>query len=380
MRRFLLALIALLAALACAEIALRAFLSTKRYHTWPPGMRKVFKPDPALLPGISGDSRFEVNGDGIRGDELPRGDAYCILAVGGSTTECLYLDQEEAWPRLLERKLTALGTPTWIGNVGKSGLRTREHVVQVDLLLDQHPRIDAVLMLVGQNDFMYVLKAQEHFDPSFMSRPDARQLLVRRTFYRVDDFAKEGGLALWYFLREKLGSSGLPETDPDEVLDDVGRAVQRWREQRRNAAAILDRLPDLTPGLTDYQRNLEYILDAVEKRKKRIVLVTQPSLWRADLTAEEQALLQSGYKGLRGQNPKREYYSVAALERGIAEFNRLLQAIAQRRGVECIDLAARLPRDSSLFYDDVHFNEKGSARVADLLFEVLSEEPPYGGK
>ena len=380
MRRLLLVVAALLVALGCAELVLRTWFSTKRYYTWPPGMRKVFKPDPALLPGISGDSRFDVDSDGIRGDEMPRGDAYRILAVGGSTTECLYLDQEEAWPRLLERKLAALGKPTWIGNVGKSGLRSREHVVQVDLLLDQYPQLDAVLMLVGQNDFMYVLKAQQNFDPNFMARPDARSLLVRRTFYKVEDFEKAGGLALWYFLHERFASSGLPETDPDEVLDDVGKAVQRWREQRQSATTILEQLPDLTPGLTDYQSNLEHILDTVAAHRKRIVLVTQPALWRADLSEKEKALLQSGFKGLRGQNPGKEYYSVPALERGLAEFNRLLESIAQRRGIECIDLAARLPRDSSLFYDDVHFNESGSARVAEILFEDLRKSAPYAGR
>src|SRR5262249_1685256 len=156
-----------------------------------------------------------------------------ILAVGGSTTECLYLDQEEAWPRMLERQLNGLGKQTWIGNVGKSGLRTREHVVQVEILLDQHPRLDTVLMLVGQNDFMYVLLDQEHFDANFMARPDARAKLIRRTFSKVKGFETESGLALWSFLRETFGGSPLPETDPDDVLDDVGKAEQRWREQRQ---------------------------------------------------------------------------------------------------------------------------------------------------
>lgn len=63
------------------------------YYVWPPKLRKIFKPNPDVMPGISGKSEFAINSQGIRGDELIPLYTYRILTIGGSTTECLYLDQ-----------------------------------------------------------------------------------------------------------------------------------------------------------------------------------------------------------------------------------------------------------------------------------------------
>ena len=70
---------------------------------WPPGMERVLRPLPGVMPGIDEDSRFAVNSDGLRGDELLPEHSRRILAVCGSTTECLCLDREESWPYLVHR-------------------------------------------------------------------------------------------------------------------------------------------------------------------------------------------------------------------------------------------------------------------------------------
>lgn len=48
----------------------------------------------------------------------------------------------------------------------------------------------------------------------------------------------------------------------------------------------------------------------------------------------------------------------------------MLEVCADRR-VECLDLAAMLPKDDTVFYDDVHFNEAGAERVAAAVAERL---------
>src|SRR6185503_10261687 len=88
-------------------------------------------PDPEILHGIHGPSRFRVSSLGFRGDEDPGEGALALLALGGSTTECLYLDQAEAWPALLEDELArALGRKVWVANAGRSGRTTRDHACQ----------------------------------------------------------------------------------------------------------------------------------------------------------------------------------------------------------------------------------------------------------
>ena len=48
--------------------------------------------------------------------------------VGGSTTECLYLDDQDTWPEVLQQKL-APGRPGLdVVNAGHAGDSTREHI------------------------------------------------------------------------------------------------------------------------------------------------------------------------------------------------------------------------------------------------------------
>ena len=99
----------------------------------------------------------------------------------------------------------------------------------------------------------------------------------------------------------------------------------------------------------------------------RLVFATQPTLWREDLSAEERATLWFGGTGDFLREPGHAYYSVGALAEGMARYNQTLLDVCATRGVECVDLAAEIPRDPSLFYDDCHFTEAGARAVADAL-------------
>ena len=67
--KILLVCLALVIALFLSEITLRLLLPTN-YYVWPPHLRAIFKPDPQLMPGVSGESRFEISSLGFRADEL----------------------------------------------------------------------------------------------------------------------------------------------------------------------------------------------------------------------------------------------------------------------------------------------------------------------
>ena len=85
----------------------------------------------------------------MRGDEITGQHDYRILAVGGSTTECLFLDQDESWPAVLQRLLNGIGDEphVWVGDIGVSVRATKHHVLQLHYGLPQWPRIDTVLVL-----------------------------------------------------------------------------------------------------------------------------------------------------------------------------------------------------------------------------------------
>jgi hypothetical protein len=74
------------------------------YHLRTPYTIRTFRPDPDVMPGVSGSSHYRINSLGIRGDEPALGGQYRTLCVGGSTTECLYLDDTETW--VLQERLS----------------------------------------------------------------------------------------------------------------------------------------------------------------------------------------------------------------------------------------------------------------------------------
>jgi hypothetical protein len=74
-----------------------------------------------------------------------------------------------------------------------------------------------------------------------------------------------------------------------------------------------------------------------------------------------------------GYGPNRKFfYSVEALAEGMAAYNGRLLEICRQRQVECIDLATLLPKDTTVFYDDAHFNESGAKQVARIVADYLS--------
>ena len=63
--------------------------------------------------------------------------------------------------------------------------------------------------------------------------------------------------------------------------------------------------------------------------------------------------------------------------RGMRAYNDTLLDVCKARGVECIDLAGILPKNGTIFYDDVHFSDKGSLMTADVVFKYLSQKRPF---
>src|SRR5437867_7087180 len=111
--------------LVFCEAVLRFVLpsaSGNGYYIRRPHLRIVFTPYQDVMPGISGESQFITNSQGIRGDDPAPQDTYRILALGGSTTECGYLDQARTWPYLLQRNQneSSKNQKVWVGNAGLS--------------------------------------------------------------------------------------------------------------------------------------------------------------------------------------------------------------------------------------------------------------------
>lgn len=366
---------------------LARWIAPDGYFVYPPGFRQVFEAAPAVVPGVFGRSEFTINAQGIRGDPFAPEQGFRLLAVGGSTTICIYLDDSEAWPHLVQQRLDAALGPgrSWVGSVGRPGHTTVQHAVQVEKLLAQHPEIDAVVLLVGVNDMLIhlVLALEPSSAARILQGANDPDVLLASAF---SVFPPAGADSSW-LLRTGIGRLWATRklrdlgAGPDPAaLDAGGMRVADWRSARKQASALRDALPDLSVGLRDYAGHLNRIVDLARAHGVRVIFMTQPSLWREDLTAEERDLLWTGGPPLDQIGPGREYFSIGALADGMRRYNARLLRLCRDRGVECVDIAQQLPRTTDVFWDDLHFTEEGSRQVAQLLADHLLEHPERLGR
>lgn len=383
-------------ALVLGEMVLRALGPKQtKFYIWPPKTENTFKPDSALMPGVSGEARFLVNSLGARGPEV--GDdakEYRILAVGGSTTECVYLDQDRAWPALVDAGLerTVDGRDVWVGNVGKAGMNSRDHVLHVQYVPPQLPRIDTILLLVGINDLTVALaKGDKYVSEPPLSNSEAERRQIRRAFtvapgalHEAPTEAQSGAedvfwkkTAIVQLLRRIRDARTKDLSERGLAQDAIGQRFKIWREYRQQTPKLVDRLPDMTQALADYRGNLNRIADLAAAQKVRLVLMTQPTIWRDDLPEAAKALLWLGGVGEFQRAAGSAYYAVGPLAVAMQRYNEVLLDVCKQRQLPCLDLAPAIPKDTTMFYDDTHFTEAGARAVATAIVQHLRQLVPF---
>jgi len=359
------------------------------YATLPPGTEWTLQPVPEVIHGVVGVSHVRVNRFGVRGRGFGADAAeFRILAVGGSTTLCRALDDTKVWTHLLEVDLgrTVDGKAVWVGNVGRDGSTSRDHVLQVKYLLRQYPRIDAVVSLVGVNDLMSAFQQGWHYRlAAAVTDSGAEHEQMQKAFAQLpgrlqDQAAYLTGPVPWYKATAlwQLGRRAKRSLARGQAvaLRNAGvRSLQSARLQRQNTKTWIDSAPPLDAPLIEYRRNLNAMADLAAAARVRLVLVTQPSAWRERMSdAEEHLLLMGSMAG--GQ----AYFTARVLSHAMARYNETLLEVCRVRGLECVDAARLIPKDTTALYDDVHFNDHGSRLLADALAEHFRALPRSLGK
>jgi hypothetical protein len=120
----------------------------------------------------------------------------------------------------------------------------------------------------------------------------------------------------------------------------------------------------LVEALAVYQANLKEVIATCRHLRVRPLLLTQPTLWCKDLPEDLQKLLfcHNGH----------EAYTVDVLAEMMDAYNKALIDVCREEGVDYIDLAAMLPKDTSVFYDDAHFNITGCEKIATILCDFFA--------
>jgi lysophospholipase L1-like esterase len=319
-----------------------------------PRVRKSVAAD--TMPGISGPIVYSVNEIGLRGPQTTLADAtWRILCVGGSTTECLYVTDEKSWPWLLQDRLAAsLGENVFVGNAGKSGQFTRHHSYQIR----NYPlanEFDWVVVLCGINDagaFLWNAYAerslavpQQALTGSFDGVPYYRRLSAVRFIQRwhqtqfSEQVVVQDPAGLWYSEERKVRQAKLARNTITEIPEGCEEALDRYRV------------------------DLVDIIAACRERGVKLVLMTQPTLYKHNLSPELDRLLCA--------HSQDRAYTPGILSELMEKYNQTMREVCEGKNVDMIDLASVIPKDTTAFYDDCHFNISGCEKVASAVFSFF---------
>jgi lysophospholipase L1-like esterase len=293
------------------------------------------------------------NSHGFRGDEIELersggDDATRIFFLGGSTVYCLRVPFEKTHVRQLELRLRERfpARRFEVQNAGMEWYTTAHSLVNYQLRVKDY-RPDVVILYHGINDLL------RSFAPAHLAfgapRPDYGH------YY--------GPIA-----RLAFGRHGKAPIPTPHLLDWMLEPGRLYSDLDRTTPTRVDHFPSLAP----FERNLRSLADATVADGVRLVLATQPYLYRDDLTPEEAGTLWmaerlgAGSGAGKGVHPDRE-----SMARGMAAFNAATRRVAHERGVPWIELAEAVPKDLTHFVDGVHYTEAGNERVAEAVFEGL---------
>lgn len=377
-----------------AELVLRVVVPPRTTHSvWPPNMSRVFRPRAELYPDLPRETRFSINSRGVRGPEIGRDEEELrVLTLGGSGTECIYHDDPTTWTAQVATLLSSRpgARKVWAGNAGRSGMHSGDHVLHARHLLAEMPRLDAVLLLVGVNDLGAALGKPESYAavPEDLDQSQ-HEKAVRRAFFQVPGRLEDS----WDYEASFLAKSQIYQLvkrirrqrtrdlgSVYKLQDDNGDNMKRWREHRQKARTLLEELPPMDGALATYRANLTAITRIAKARGVPLTLMTQATLWRADLPPAEQSMLWMGGIGEFQSEPGHDYYSVAALARAMKSFNEVTLDVCREQAVSCLDIAGVLPPDAKIFYDDCHFGRTGADLIARAVAAHLARQAPFSAE
>jgi lysophospholipase L1-like esterase len=277
-----------------------------------------------------------------------------ILMLGGSTTFTPGRPPATTYGFHVERFLgEALSGGFTLLNAGKPWYTTKHSTIDyATRLFESDP--DVALILHGINDLY------RSCTPPGLSSAE----------YKSD----------WSHFYGPAGRGAFPPTFEEYLaVGPLHWLTRKWLEGPRARWTTNEVDYDLSyyRSLPDFEKQVRQLLRLLRQDGVVPVLITQPSLYKPDMTSAEQRALRFGRSFCRdrrdwmfGRYPSRRSLLVA-----MNAYNDVTRKVAAESGVTLFDAADQVPRTLDYFIDDVHYSQKGAERLAEFISAQLIELP-----
>lgn len=280
-----------------------------------------------------------------------------MVFLGGSTTECMFVNDKKRFPYLVGRMLEERsGKKINSYNGGVSGNHSLHSInILINKVLPMKP--DIVLMCHNVNDLNILLYEGTYWNSNPTRSPietieikegeDAPTLirrgknivraLIPHLYERMHVLKKQ-----WMARGKKR--TGDPEFDEFAHL--------RGKKITFDSEALL----------AEFTRNLKLFVDIVRDSGSIPVLITQANRF----TDNPDPVILSNMQDLADMGIEYAPYKTI-----YDRFNQAIRDVGSEKGVLVIDLERAIPKESLYMYDTMHFNDVGSEKAAELITESL---------
>lgn len=311
------------------------------------------------LPGLGGKKRFSTNNYGFRGEEmvLPKpDDEYRVFIIGGSTTECLYLDDSESVDRTLQDAL-AKNNPgskkIKVYGAGKSGDRSDHHIsMLVHRVTQMQP--DMVIVFAGMNDLSASI-----FNHDYLHR-GSNTRVSRFIMFRI--FSTEFQIPRYLY---RAAENVIPEYRGRRVLESLTlESNYKSKIELRKNAPITDKVPVLKKE--EYRNNLKTLAGVAKGHGFKMIFMTQASTWNSKVDPDAKNWHWMTYRD--GATYKEE-----VMDKSLEEMNDVMREVGVELTIPVYDLARNIPKSTEYFYNDIHFNVTGARKAGEDLGKFILE-------
>ena len=325
-----------------------------KYIKWrlhEPNISRVVSPDKEYLSKVDGvvlkSARYRTDDMGfIVSTQYHKEPELNIIFLGGSTTECIYVEESKRFPSLVGEQLTKdFNVKSNSFNGGRSGNASVHSINNMwNVAMKKNP--DYVVWMHNINDLVTLIHTN-----SYWSDNSSRNLI-----------ADYGGYDVFKHIKNK--------TFP-RLYDLISPGIKRVKR------AISTNQPDEFAGVRNvqfkgnfddmkrqFESNLKIFISMAKQHGVTPIIMTQPNRFVAnpnDMVLADLTKISS--KGISYEQWK-YYYS---------EFNQSIRDVSEKAQVLLIDLDSHVPKNNSYMYDAVHLTDKGSELVADIVTKIIAE-------
>lgn len=278
--------------------------------------------------------RIRTDGDGFilpdNGDSSRPIDVT-IAFLGGSTTEDLWVTEELRWPFLVGQTLSdSLRKNVRIINAGVSGSNLQNSINAFpNKIIEHHP--DIVVAMHAFNDCL-LLMSRGNYDDWSVQTAWENEWSLRRLYEFLTSYSSTLGYIRHRYSTKKIGKEIANPPQPASVNGNIRRSVP---------------LKEFTP---EFSLRLKMLVAMIRATGAVPVLMTEPSRDRVE-----------------HQEAGDIIWSLEC-----SAFNDQVRTIAQDEHLLLVDLEGRV-KDPSLYFDTIHYNDRGTLVVAAIVSDALRE-------